>query len=110
MLVDVSIDGEGIDIDVADPFRYDLEEMYGRIKGLADSRGVDLDGADVKGLIPKMIRGVAGCEDGCPADAKGLVSRGHGGFRLSYIEGGILSAQAELPGGAEVAIKIFPDF
>ncbi|MEJ2324950.1 MAG: hypothetical protein P8Y77_09230 [Nitrospirota bacterium] len=52
MLVDVSIDGEGIDIDVADPFRYDLEEMYGRIKGFADSRGVDLEGADVKGLIP----------------------------------------------------------
>ncbi|MGD2080874.1 MAG: hypothetical protein PVG55_02535 [Nitrospirota bacterium] len=110
MLVDVSINGESIDIDVADPFRYDLEEMWGRIRGLADTRGVDLDGADVKGLIPRMIKGVAGCEDGCPADAKGLVSRGHGSFRLQYIEGGILSAQAELPGGAQVAIKIFPDF
>ncbi len=110
MLVDVSINGESIDIEVADPFRYDLEEMYGRIRGFAEARGVDLDGADIKGLIPRMIRGVAGCEDGCPADAKGLVSRGYGSFKLEYIEGGILSAQASLGGGADVAIKMFPDF
>ena len=57
-----------------------------------------------------MIRGVAGCEDGCPSDAKRLVSEGFGGFNLSYIEGGILSAVKTTDDGKEISVRIFPDF
>ncbi len=110
MLLDVNINGESIEIDIADPYRYDIEDMYGRIKGFAAARGADLGGADVKALIPRMIRGIAGCEGGCPADAKGLASRGHAAFKLDYVEGGILTAQTKLGDGASVVIKMFPDF
>jgi hypothetical protein len=110
MLLDVNINGESIEIDIADPFRYDLDDMYGRIKGFAAAKGADLGGADVKALIPKMIRGIAGCEGGCPSDAKGLASRGHAMFELEYVEGGILTAQTTLGDGANVVLKMFPNF
>ncbi len=57
-----------------------------------------------------MIKGVFGCEEGCPADAKRLVSEGYGGFDLEYIEGGILKAQYSLNGSDTLTIKVFPDF
>jgi hypothetical protein len=110
MLLDVSINGASIDIEIPEPFRLDLEGIYGRIEGFASERGVKLDGADVKELIPKMVRGIAGCEGGCPADAKGLASRGHAEFELEYVEGGILTAQTKLGSGESLVLKMFPDF
>jgi hypothetical protein len=110
MLLDVSINGESIEIDITDPYRYDLEDMYGRIEEHAATKGADLGSADVKALIHKMIRGIAGCEGGCPSDAKGLASRGHARFELEYVEGGILTAQTKLGGGESVVLKMFPDF
>ena len=47
---------------------------------------------------------------GCPADAKGFVSRGFQNFRLEYIEGGILSAKAQATDGKELQIRMFPEF
>ncbi len=57
-----------------------------------------------------MVRGIAGCEAGCPADAKGFVSRGFRDFTLEYIEGGILSAKAATRNGKTLHIRIFPEF
>jgi hypothetical protein len=65
---------------------------------------------DIKGLLPKMVRGIAGCEGGCPANALELVSSGFKNFDLAYIEGGILTAKAELENGKTLNLKMFPDF
>lgn len=67
-------------------------------------------GADIRGLIPAMVKGVAGCEHGCPADAKGLVSKGFKDFELQYIEAGILSACRSTGDGRFFYLKMFPDF
>lgn len=106
----VSIGNDSLSIPIANPFHIDLETIMLKIEDLASSNGTKLNGLDVKGLIPKMVRGIAGCESGCPADAKGLVSAGFWNFKLEYIEGGILTAKAATRNGKELSLKMFPDF
>lgn len=110
MEMDVSIEKESLSIPIENPFRLDLDAVAEQIEGFVSSKGARLNGLDVKGLIPRMVRGVAGCEDGCPANALQLVDKGFKGFALSYIEGGILSAKAVMENGKELSIKLFPDF
>ena len=69
-----------------------------------------MNGMDVRGLLPRMVKGIAGCEGGCPADAKDLVSRGFQRFEMEYIEGGILSAKAKDLNGRLIHFKMFPEF
>lgn len=57
-----------------------------------------------------MINGIAGCESGCPANAKGLVSGGYKGFDVQYVEGGILTARIMTRDGSIIYLKMFPDF
>ncbi len=110
MLLDVIVDKDSLSIRIEDPFRLDVDAVVGRIAGFTSSKGVRTEGLDLKELIPQMIKGIAGCEHGCPADAKGLVSRGFRDFELQYIEGGILSARTPTGNGAFLYLKIFPDF
>jgi hypothetical protein len=110
MILDVVIDKDSLSIEITDPFSLDLEEIVGEIDRFAASRGIAVAGADVRGLIPAMVKGIAGCEHGCPADAKGLVSRGFEDFELQYIEGGILSARRLTSDGRFFYLKMFPDF
>ncbi len=110
MVLDVIIDNDSISIEIADPFRLDLDGIVGKINQFSSSKGTAVAGLDVKGLIPAMIKGIAGCERGCPADAKGLVSRGFKDFELEYIEGGILSARTTTGDGKSFFLKMFPDF
>jgi len=110
MLLDVNINGESLEVEITDPFSYDLEGIHCRISEFASSRGVRLGGADIKGLIPRLVRGIAGCEGGCPADAHTLVARGYKSFRLAYVDGGILVAEAPLGGEASLVLRMFPDF
>jgi len=110
MDIDVRIGDESITINIEDPHRVDLDEVVGRIRSLGERTGHDLNGLDIQGLIPMMIRGVAGCEAGCPADARGLVRRGFDGFKLEYIEGGILSAEKRFGDGRLFVLKVFPEF
>lgn len=110
MELDVKVNGDSLSIAIPDPYEYDLGGICDRIESFAASKEADLCGLDVRGLIPRLIKGIAGCEGGCPADAKGLVSEGFSGFKLQYIEGGILSANAALTDGPDVSIKMFPDF
>jgi len=108
--LDIKIGDESLSIPIDKPFQLELDSMMKEIQDFASSKGVDPGSLDIKGLIPKMVKGIAGCEKGCPADAKGLVSRGVRDFALEYIEGGILSATAKTKDGTVVSIKMFPDF
>ena len=65
---------------------------------------------DIPGLLPKLIRGVVGCEQGCPANAKELVEQGYRDYQLKYVEGGILTATQHIAEGSILTIKLFPDF
>lgn len=110
MEIDISIGSQSYSLDVEDPFKFDTVKDTRGIIDFGSKQGVDFSALDIENLIPRMIRGVAGCENGCPSDAKSLVSDGFGSFNLSYIEGGILSAAQTLDDGKEVSVKIFPDF
>jgi hypothetical protein len=110
MILDVVIDKDSMSIEIADPFRLDLDGIVGKIYQFASSRGIAIAELDVAGLISAMIKGIAGCERGCPADAKGLVSKGFKGFELQYIEGGILSGRTSIGSDKYFYIKMFPDF
>ncbi len=110
MDIDVSINNESITINIENPHRFDLSQVTERIVDFGMKQGISLSELRIEKLIPRMIRGVAGCEGGCPSDAKGLVREGFGDFNLSYIEGGILSAVHGLENGKSLSVKIFPEF
>jgi hypothetical protein len=110
MELDVRINGNGISIGIENPYRLDLDGIVGRIDQLFTSRGAKATGLDIKGLLPRMVKGIAGCEAGCPANAKSLVERGYENFTLQYVEGGILTATAKTPEGENISLKLFPDF
>lgn len=110
MDIDVKINSESMSISIDNPHRFDMAKHTGKILSFGKKLGVDLTPLEVDKLIPRMIRGVAGCEKGCPSDAKSLVQDGFGLFDLSYIEGGILTAVHNLENGHPLEVKIFPDF
>lgn len=110
MELDVSVNDQSLSIPIEDPYRLDIDAAAGRIEALLASQGVTKDGLDVRGLLPKMIRGVVGCEQGCPANAKDLVEQGYQNFSLVYIEGGILTATAAAADGHTLILKLFPEF
>lgn len=110
MDIDVSINNESMTISIEDPHKYNASSETKGIIDFGQKFGVDLSPLQIERLIPRMIRGVAGCEGGCPSDAKSLVRQGFGAFKLSYIEGGILSADCSLEGGKSFSVKIFPEF
>lgn len=109
MELDVKMGKESLAIPIADPYALDLDGIVKQIEGLIVAHGVGPDGLDLRSLLPKMVRGIAGCEGGCPANAREFVAGGFAKFDLTYIEGGILSAKAVV-GGKELNLKMFPDF
>ena len=110
MEIDVTIGEDSINLNVSDPYGFKTSGDSKSIIDFGRKLGVDMVGIEVDKLIPRMIRGVAGCEGGCPADAQSLVKDGFGRFDLSYIEGGILSAVCGLEDGTSVSVRIFPEF
>jgi hypothetical protein len=110
MDIDIHIGTESLTVFVENPHRFDVSHVFQRIYDFGMKFGVDLNALKIGKLIPEMVRGVAGCEGGCPADAKSLVRTGFGDFTLAYIEGGILSASYNLHNGKSLVVKIFPDF
>ena len=110
MLLDLKVAGKSLSIKIENPRRPDLGSIFSDMDLFIEANTIDMAGQDLKGLVPRMIRGVAGCESGCPADAKDLVTRGYGGAELEYVEGGILSARLKLNDGRFVSLKLFPDF
>lgn len=110
MELDIKIENDSLSIPIKNPFQLDIEGIVDKIENFLSSKGTSLEGLDIKGLLPKMVRGIAGCEGGCPANAKELVERGFKNFKLCYIEGGILSAKALTGDGKELILKMFPEF
>ena len=110
MVLETVIDDASITLPIDEPFKPDIETIISEIQQLAMSKRVDIVTLDVKGLILEMIRGIVGCERGCPADAKHLISRGYRGFDLHYVEGGILTAHTAIGDGRVIHLKMFPDF
>ncbi len=108
--MDVTLDSDSATITIDDPFHFDMDSVMGEIAKFLSSKDVVLDGIDVRGLLPRMIRGIAGCQGGCPANAKSLVEQGFRNFELKYVEGGILSAKTAVPGGRTLHLKMFPEF
>ncbi len=110
MVLEIVIDGASVIVQIAEAFRPDIEGIIAQIERIAISKGADIAALDVRGLVLQMIRGIAGCEGGCPADAKGLIARGYKGFDLNYVEGGILTARTKNEAGSVINLKMFPDF
>jgi len=110
MDIGISIGKESLTVNVGNPHGAELSHAVKSVVDFGMKFGIDLAKLDIKVLIPKMVRGVAGCEGGCPSDARNFVREGFGGFKLSYIEGGILSAACTLEDGRPFSVKIFPEF
>ncbi len=110
MELEVKLDGKDYTLSVENPFSLDPQKVSEELKDRFKDRADELATLDIEGLLPRMIKGVFGCEEGCPADAKRLVAEGYGVFHLEYIEGGILSATCKLKDGSPLEIKVFPDF
>ncbi|MEW5745838.1 MAG: hypothetical protein AB1805_10445 [Nitrospirota bacterium] len=109
MELDVKMESASLSIPIANPFALDVEGIARQIEAFVAAQGISLAGLDLRGLLPKMVRGIAGCEGGCPANALQLVESGFRSFELAYIEGGILTAKATIE-GRELSLKMFPDF
>jgi hypothetical protein len=110
MDIDVSINGKSLPINIENPYRLEMYDILRTIVDFGKEFGVDLTPLEIEKLIPRMIRGVAGCEGGCPSDAKSLVREGFGDFKIEYVEGGILTAVQTLNNGMPLEVKVFPDF
>jgi len=110
MELDVSINNESLSIPISNPFRIDTNAVVEKITEFAALNGAAVDNLDIRGLLPRMVRGIAGCEDGCPSNALELVATGYNNFKLAYIEGGILTANAVTKNGKAISLKMFPDF
>jgi hypothetical protein len=110
MEIDVSIDGKSLTIDIENPYKADLPHVVKEISAFGGTMDAELSNLDLRGLLARMIKGVAGCEHGCPANAKTLVYHGYGQFKLNYVEGGILSASCELKDKKSIELKVFPGF
>lgn len=110
MELNIRLEKHSISLPVKNPFQLDLDSLVNQIETFVVSKGDGLSGMDVRGLLPRMVKGIAGCEAGCPADAKGLVSRGFQNFSMEYVEGGILAAKATTKAGNSFVLRMFPDF
>ncbi len=110
MDIDVKIESESLHIEVENPYKVDVLQVTKDIHDFGSKLRIDLTPLDIEGFIPRMIRGVAGCENGCPSDAMSMVREGFGKFKLEYVEGGILTAIQTLENGKSLEVRIFPDF
>lgn len=110
MELDVRMNDKSIAITIENAYRPDIVAMSDRIARFAAEQGAQVGNLDLPGLLPRLIRGVVGCEEGCPANAKELVEQGYRNFDLKYVEGGILTATARTQNGSTLALKLFPDF
>ena len=110
MDLDIKLDSESLHIEIENPYKVDIPQVTKDIHDFGNKFETDLSPLNINNLIPRMIRGVAGCEGGCPTDAMRMVREGFGAFKLEYIEGGILTAAQTLENGKPIEVKLFPDF
>jgi hypothetical protein len=110
MDIEIKINDASLGLEIENPHRVDMTAVMAKVEEFAKAAGAALPSSDVMKLIPRMIKGVKGCEGGCPSDAKSLARNGFVSCRIEYVEGGILTATRKLDDGKTLEIKIFPDF
>lgn len=110
MDIDITFGGRSLPIKVENPHRMDTGAVVGRIGEFLAEDNVPSDGLYLEELLPRMVKGIAGCERGCPADAQSFVRKGFRQYNLEYIEGGILQARCEAAAGGVLEIRMFPEF
>ena len=110
MDIDVDVNGDSLPIQIADPFQMDVDRVIQRIAEFLEPKGLAVEPLRLEELLPRMVRGIAGCERGCPADAQSFVRKGFHDYKLEYIEGGILTAFREMATGGRLEIRMFPGF
>jgi len=110
MDLDVVIGKESLPVNIENHFSFDIGAVMSNIIDFGNKNEVDLIPFQLDELIKRMIKGVAGCEAGCPSDAKSIVRDGFGNFTLDYVEGGILTATQVLDNNKTLQVKIFPGF
>ena len=78
---------DSISIVVENPFHNDLDSVVGQKRGILFFKGAALNGVDVRGLIPKMIRSYCrGAGEDALLMPKEFVYRGFKEFSLAYVE------------------------
>ncbi|PIX87556.1 MAG: hypothetical protein COZ31_09790, partial [Nitrospirae bacterium CG_4_10_14_3_um_filter_44_29] len=61
MEISVGVGSDSISIAVENPFHINLDSVVGQIVEFCSLKGAALNSVDVRGLIPQMVRGIAGC-------------------------------------------------
>jgi hypothetical protein len=110
MELDVRLNSASLSLPIENPFRLDMVSIEQKISAFLSSHEAEAHDLDLAVLLPRMVKGIAGCEAGCPADAMSVVRKGHPRFTLNYIEGGILSATTNVGPGKTLSLKLFPEF
>ncbi len=110
MDIDIQVGSESFSFEVDNPFNFDVDKAVKDVINASNEAGHDISTLGIEKLVARMIRGVAGCEGGCPADAKTLVHTGFGNFNIEYVDGGILSASDTLKDNTPLEVKVFPGF
>ena len=114
MDIEISYGNDSLHLEVENPHKMNSAKVAQQITDFLQKKGIDKANIEVLSLVellPKMVRGVAGCESGCPANAYSLVRSGFLKYKLEYIDGGILTANHGVHNGkGMITIKVFPDF
>jgi len=110
MDIDITYNGESLPIQLDNPYQMDTEKVVSRIAAFLKPLGAETDTLKLNELLPRMVRGIVGCERGCPADAQSFVRTGFHDYRLEDVEGGILTAFRDMEVGSRLEIRMFPEF
>ena len=65
MELDVSVSGESLSITIDNPFKLEMSAIMSSIREFMSGQNINLNGLDIEGLLPRMVKGIAGCEDSC---------------------------------------------
>lgn len=114
MDIEISYGSNSLYLEVGNPYKMNSAKVAQQLTEFLQQNGVDKENIgelSLVELLPKMVRGVAGCEAGCPANAYSLVRNGFLKYKLEYIDGGILTAKHGVKNAEDmITIKVFPDF
>ena len=63
MDIDIIIGDKSLNVSLENAFRFDAEKLMQKVNDFSRSLGTDISGLRIEKLIPRMIKGVAGCEN-----------------------------------------------
>lgn len=95
MELDVSINRKSVSIPIENPFRLDMEGIIVRIEELAAVEGVKINGLDVRGLLPLMVKGLRGAKRAARPTLSGLSHAASAVFLYNISKAGYSLPQPE---------------